>query len=304
MSAPEPWSPGSQAALRAVGRDQFVTGEAVPLDLRIAQLPSRSMAITLDLLVQVLLIMLGIWVLAYAGGDSAWVSGLAIVLLVLIIVGYPVAFETLTRGRSLGKLALGLRVVRDDGGAARFRQALVRGLFEVVEIWMLAGVPAIVCSLLNSRGKRIGDLAAGTVVVRERTPKPRASPERYLNPQTLGWAASADLSRVGDDLALAMRQFLARAATLRPEARAMLGHQLAVDVCGRVMPQPPPGTPPEAVLAAVLGERRRREEARLGPAGPTVPTYVPSDASPYVRPVAPPPAAPPAPPADGFHLPR
>ena len=113
-------------------------------------------------------------------------SGLAIVVLVLIIVGYPVAFETLTRGRSLGKLALGLRVVRDDGGAARFRQALIRGLFEVVEIWILLGVPAIICSLLNSRGKRIGDLAAGTVVVRERTPKPRSSPERYLNPQTLG----------------------------------------------------------------------------------------------------------------------
>ena len=68
-------SPGSQAALRAVGRDQFVTGEAVPLDLRIAQLPSRSMAITVDLLVQILLIVLGIWVLTYAGRDSATASG-------------------------------------------------------------------------------------------------------------------------------------------------------------------------------------------------------------------------------------
>ena len=144
--------------------------------------------------------MLGIWVLSYAGGNSATQSGLAIVVLVLVIVGYPVAFETFTRGRSLGKLALGLRVVRDDGGAARFRQALVRGLFEVVEIWMLAGVPAIVCSLLNSRGKRIGDLAAGTVVVRERTPKPRSSPSatsirRRLaglpRPTCPGWATTS-----------------------------------------------------------------------------------------------------------------
>ena len=63
---------------------------------------------------------------------------------VLVVVGYPVIFETLSRGRSLGKLALGLRVVSDDGGPERFRQALVRGLLAVLEIWLTLGFLALV----------------------------------------------------------------------------------------------------------------------------------------------------------------
>ena len=85
----------------------------------------------------------------------------------------------------------------------------------------------------------------------------------------------------------------------------MLGHQLAVDVCSRVIGPASAGDAPGGVMAAVLGERRRREEAsaRSGsPPGADVRAL--TDASPYVRPLAPASAAPPAPPEDGFHLPR
>jgi uncharacterized RDD family membrane protein YckC len=251
-----------------MGGEEFVTGEAVPLDLRIAQLPSRSMAIAIDLAVQLTLVVIGIWLIIGVSlfhANSATIAGLVIVLLALIFVGYPVAFETFTRGRSLGKLALGLRVVRDDGGAERFRHALVRGLFGVVEIWMLSGVPAVLVSLFNSRGKRLGDLAAGTVVVRERTPRARPMPERWVGPWVENWVGTADISRVPDDLALAIRQFLGRADTLRVEARGQLAYQLTSDLMRYVAPPPPQGSPPEAVLTAVLVERRRREELRLRP---------------------------------------
>jgi len=249
----------------------MVTGEAVPLDVRLAQLPSRAMAITVDIAVQLMLIAAAGWLLgllASHGSDSATVEGLGVALLVLILVGYPLVWETLTGGRSLGKLAVGLRVVRDDGGACHVRQSLVRALFAVVEIWMLAGIPAITSSMLSSRGKRLGDLAAGTVVVRERMPRSRAAARPQLGAALEDWARTADLSAVGDDLALSIRAFLARAGDLRPDARAHLSHQLTSEVLARVAPPPPWGTPQEAILSAVLTERRRRAELRL-PAPPT-----------------------------------
>ena len=103
-------------------------------------------------------------------GDDDASAAIALVVFVGVIVGYPLLFETLTNGRTPGKMALGLRVVRDDGGAGRFRHALVRALVGVIEIWTLPFV-AILSSLASTKGKRVGDYLAGTVVVRERVPE-------------------------------------------------------------------------------------------------------------------------------------
>lgn len=73
--------------------------------------------------------------------DEAWTVAFLIIFTVLALVGYPLAIETATRGRSIGKIVMGLRVVSDDGGPERFRQALFRALASVVEIWMLLGSP-------------------------------------------------------------------------------------------------------------------------------------------------------------------
>ncbi|MFC7644929.1 RDD family protein [Streptosporangium lutulentum] len=120
-----------------------VTGEAVVVEVRVAQLPSRTAALLIDIVVQLATLfgasfMVGA-VAFYA--DPALTAMIYIVLTVFVIVGYPVAFETLSRGRTLGKLALGLRVVSDDGSPERFRQALFRGLAGVLEFWMLGGAP-------------------------------------------------------------------------------------------------------------------------------------------------------------------
>ena len=197
-----------------------------------------------------------------AGGDAALraVAGLLSVVLVLVVL--PTTVETLTHGRSLGKLALGLRTVRDDAGPISLRHSLTRSLLAVVEIWMLSGVPALVCALVNPRGKRVGDVVAGTYVVRERFAFPQVRPA-LMPPHLAGWAATADMAPLPDGLALAVRQFLDRAASLNPVSRATLGTQLAAQVLTHVAPAPPAGQHPEAVLAAVVAERRRRDEARL-----------------------------------------
>jgi uncharacterized RDD family membrane protein YckC len=275
---------------------ELVVGEAVVLEMRLAKLASRSLALTLDFAVQLLLLIVGTFVVLGVAlqVDDALGAALVLMFYVAVIVGYPVTFETLTRGRSLGKMALGLRVVREDGGPIRFRHALVRGLLGVVEFWLTGGAVALITSLASSKGKRVGDFLAGTVVVRERMPT-RAAPVAMMPPQLAGWASTLDLARVPDDLALAARQFLGRFRDLAPEVRESMGGRLAAAMAAVTSPPPPPGVPAWAFLSAVLAERRRREMARmLPPAG-----YQPMSAYGGHHPVAPQP--PPGPPYGWQH---
>jgi uncharacterized RDD family membrane protein YckC len=243
---------------------EVVTGEAVTLDLQPAAFASRAVSGLIDVLAQIAALIgfalaLGV-LLASADQDAGTAVGLA--GSVAIIVGYPLVMETLTRGRTLGKLAMGLRTVRDDGGPIRFRQALIRALVEVPEVWLLAGSPALICSLISERGKRLGDLLAGTYVVRERGVSGRGPAPQMPYPLA-GWAHLADIGRIPDPLAVAARQFLGRAPGLHAESRAAMGVALANELSAFVAPRAPVGTPPEAFLAAVLAERRQRDLVRL-----------------------------------------
>ncbi|MET8999574.1 RDD family protein [Amycolatopsis sp. NPDC004169] len=246
---------------------ELVTGEAVVLDLRVAKLASRALALALDVLLQVALLIGAALILSFTvqTGDESLFVALLLVCLVLVMVGYPVISETLTRGRSLGKMAVGLRVVRVDGGPIRFRHALVRGLAGfVVDFWALGlfGAVAVIVSLCSSNGRRVGDFLAGTLVVRDRVPDGAAHAPIAMPPGLEGWAAQLDLTRLPDDLALASRQFLARFRELRPEASHALGWGLAQQVGNALGTPVPPGVPPWAFLSAVLAERRNRDHAR------------------------------------------
>ncbi|MEU8274158.1 RDD family protein [Microbispora bryophytorum] len=254
---------------------EVVTGEAVVVEVRVAQLPSRALAFLIDWAVQWAVIILAIVLVAQASlvTDESLATGLLILFVVLVTVGYPVAFETISRGRSLGKLALGLRVVSDDGGPVRFRQALFRGLAGFLEFWTFFGAPALITSLLNQRGKRLGDVFAGTTVIGERSPRQAPPPE--MPPALASWAATLELSGLSDDLANTARQYLSRWHELSPRTRDEMGLRVAGQISARVAPPPPPGVPPHAYLAAVLAERRRREEMRLARARSTPPPYGP-----------------------------
>jgi uncharacterized RDD family membrane protein YckC len=247
-----------------LGGDDLVTGEAVALDLPAATVALRLASGVVDVLCEAALLVVAYLVAlaAVSSSDAALAKTVTLVCLVGILVAAPTTFETLTRGKTPGKLLLGLRTVRDDAGPISFRQAFLRALVAVVEIWLLSGVPALVCALVSSRGKRLGDMVAGTYVVRDRFAFPGVRPAT-MPPQLAGWAASADLAPLPDGLALATRQFLDRAPTLNPASRDTLGMQLLTQALGCVAPAPPPGHHPETVLAAVLAERRRRDEARL-----------------------------------------
>ncbi|MFF8095883.1 RDD family protein [Streptomyces sp. NPDC016675] len=273
----------------------LVTGEAVALELRPARLPSRALAVLLDLAVAVAVYVAVTVALvaSTASLDVAAQTALSIAAFVLVLVGGPIAVETLSHGRSLGKMACGLRVVRDDGGPVRFRHSLVRGLIGVIEILMTFGVVACIASLVSARGRRLGDVFAGTLVVRERVPVAPAGFMPPPPPWLAGRFAELDLSAVPDDLWLAVRQCLTRMGQLDPRVGWAMAERLASDVAARTGAPAPQGVPPAAYLAAVVQERQVREARRaFGAAqGGGVPAVTaPAASPPYVSPAPAPPA--------------
>ncbi|GGL25885.1 RDD family protein [Nocardia jinanensis] len=242
---------------------EFTTGEAVAIELPVARIPTRAAAFVLDLMLQAVLgtaLFTGVLLLLGGNDSSPWSTTLTLVSLVTVLVGYPVAFETLLRGATPGKLALGLRVVRADGGPVDFRHALTRGLTgAIVDFWMLGlfGVIAVVSSICSPNARRVGDVLAGTVVVhiQQRLSVPAlAVPPAWLT----GWSAELDLTDLPEDLALAVRQYLTRINALTPAAQYELGGALVAAVCARLRVAPPAGYPPVQILGSVIAERQRR----------------------------------------------
>ncbi len=288
------------ASSPVIGYTPIVGGEAVPIDLRVARLGSRMIAALLDWTGMFFLLLFAEAWIVRLGTDSAATQALFVVVLVLILIGYPVIMETAWGGRTLGKAAMGLRAARDDGGPLRFRHALIRGLFRVfVDGLVTLGIAGALSILISERGKRLGDMAAGTVVLQERVPNTGGYVPGMPAP-LVAWASTLDLSGFSDALALQCRQFLGRLDQLSDEARERIGASLVAAVQSAVFPPPPPGTPGWAYVSAVLAERRRREEMRMGlapfPGWPPPPGYGNAPA-PGLRPPAPAaPFAPPPPP--------
>lgn len=247
-----------------------MTGEAVVLGLRAAKLPSRALAIALDLLVEVVALIVTLITVGTLTPDLDSAAGAAISLglVVFFLVALPILIETLSRGRSLGKLALGLRVVRSDGGPVRFRHSLVRGLVAFFEIIFFSGVPAVITSLVDSQGRRLGDIFSGSLVVRERVPGAGRGREALpaLPPQLMqalgGELVALDLSAVPDGLWLAVRQYLTRLDQLDPAVALGMAQRLVGDLVSHTGRAAPYGVHPAAYLGAVLAERQRREWAR------------------------------------------
>lgn len=244
--------------------ERFVTSEAVEVELPAAVLPLRMVSGLIDLL----LVALGVVLLVYLVPgefflrDTALGQAFVILVLAIIMAGLPITLETLLHGRTVGKLVMGLRTVRDDTGPIGFRHATIRALAGSMELWMTLGGLALLVAMTNERGKRLGDYLAGTYVVRDRVRLKLAAPVQP-SPQLAAWAAAADLGVVPDALVVATRQFLSRAPSMSPESRVQIGSELYTALMPYVAPAPPAGAHPEDVMAAVLAERRARDAARL-----------------------------------------
>ncbi|NLP83896.1 RDD family protein [Microbacterium sp. CFH 90308] len=247
-------------AIVDIHQDEVLTGEAVALDVQPLGFFMRALGVFIDMLLGAALILLFVlvttWLIGLGAVDGAVFPILTIVVLVLVTVVIPTVVETTTHGRSLGKLAVGGRIVRTDGGAAGFRHAFIRALVGVFELWFTLGAVAALVGAFTPRSQRLGDLLAGTYSERTRTPK-LPDPSLGVPPMLVEWAAVADVARLPERLSRRLAQFARSAANMEPSARARVAASLAREAAEHVSPVP--SIDPETFLVAVVAVRRERE---------------------------------------------
>ncbi len=269
-------SPGSSLGgpLQLAEVEGIVTPEAVVLELETAGLASRVFAGLLDVTIQAGLLLFVLLVLAAAaqGLDDSTRGTLSIVALAAVLMGYPVLSEVVMRGRTVGKRAFGLRAVTLEGAPIRFRHAALRMMGGLVDrLLPPGGITGMLFVLGTRRHQRVGDLLAGTVVIRD--PRRTALPTAVWFPVPWGldgFAATIDPTAMTDDQYTLVRAFLLRGRQLTNAARQALGADLArrvADVVGRRCPD---GVHPEAYLLCVIARYQRR----------TFPQYQPSPGAP------------------------
>lgn len=242
--------------------EELLTGEAVALDVRPTGFVLRAAGCLIDWLLSVAVLVGLLLVVSLVGDGLDPAAGSAVVILVLVfaILVVPLTIELATRGRSLGRLAIGARIVRDDGGAIRFRHAFVRALTGVAELYLTFGGLAAIVALLNPKAKRLGDLLAGTYSQHERMPVP-PSLSFGVPAELADWARTADVAPLPDRLARRIAQFLAHAPRFTPTSRLARATELARETAPYV--HPVPACDPELFLAGVNVLRREREATAL-----------------------------------------
>ena len=248
--------------VRRIREESIVTGEAVELEVRPASPLLRVAAGLVDgacmLLGYAVAVLVASRIVQNPSGSTVRVLLIGSIVLVTVIL--PMSVEVATRGRSLGKWAWGLQVVRDDGGVITARHSLVRALAGILELWLTLGAIAVLSATITPRSKRLGDLAAGTMVVR--LPEPAWNAPLLMPPELGGWASSAQVLPLPAGLQAEALGFLRGASQVRPQVRDRAGAALAQRLAMRVAPPPPPGTNPERFIAAVLVVLRDREYRR------------------------------------------
>jgi uncharacterized RDD family membrane protein YckC len=261
-------SPGvlraDQVETFTAGGDELVTGEAVALDLRPTSIVLRGAGVIIDYLVYVagvvaLIVLVGL--LNEAGVlDDALSQAFVIGSVAFGLIVVPAIVETASHGRSLGRLAVGARIVRVDGGAIGFRHALTRSLVGLLEIVLTTGGLAVVVGLLNGSSRRLGDLLAGTYSRNDRLARDTRIVVA-LPPGLEGWAAVADVARLPDGTARRVAAFVQQEARLTPASRHRVAEGLAAEVRPFVSPLPDVDAP--RLLTAVAVLRRDRESTAL-----------------------------------------
>lgn len=243
---------------------ELLTGEAVALELRATSVVLRMAGGIIDYLLYAAVTGLLVWLSLSAafsiGVPEALATAIVIGCVVLGLVLLPAGVETVAHGKSLGRLALGDRIVRDDGGAIAFRHAFIRAFVGVFEIVFTFGGLAVVVAMLTTRAQRLGDLLAGTYSQYERVATVSA-PVYGVPVELMAWASTADVARMPDALSRRIAQFLRQASGHTPATRERRARDLAMEAALYVSPVP--GGDPELFLAGVAALRRGREATAL-----------------------------------------
>lgn len=243
--------------------DALVTPEAVALQLEPAGLGSRAMALTVDLLIQAAIVT-AVLVGTLLVGDAAagWVAVvIALFTITAVVFGYPMLFEALWRGRTPGKALFGLRVVTRAGAPPAWREAAIRSVMLLVDLILTTASAGVLSILFTRDARRLGDLAAGTLVVRRAGGRRHrvSEPVSFTVPVGLeGLAAALDVAGLTADDYHAVRRFLLRAPELPADRRDALARRLADSLAPRVGVAPRADVTAESFLRAIAARYQRR----------------------------------------------
>lgn len=222
-------------------RMSLVTPEGVVVDYSLADVGSRTIALLVDVAVQAVFILIGLIPAALGNVGTA----ISIVMVFVVLFGYPTAFDLWGDGRTPGKRAFGLQVRMANGSSIGFVASMIRNLLRLVDGPLTLGLFGIVSILATKRHQRLGDLAASTVVVRV------GGKVEMTNPGSVGrlkvWDPSQpvtpifpqdiallDVSAIGAAEVSAIQQFLVRRWTLDGPVRYQIGQQYVAAVLPRV----------------------------------------------------------------------
>jgi uncharacterized RDD family membrane protein YckC len=231
----------------------IVTPENVPITYELAGIGSRACACMLDILIQGAsllalgaILALAIWILSAPGTQmmstlSDFMIAVVIIGVFLVLMGYFIYFESARNGQTPGKKALGLRVIREEGSPIDVSSATIRNFVRVIEFTLGFHVLSLFFIMFSPKYKRLGDYAAGTIVVKEL----KTGVEELTRERTATAHSHAEKVLVRDvhllsieDLAT-LRRFTERRHELAPEVQEALARQMAAPIIAKLGIIPP-----------------------------------------------------------------
>jgi uncharacterized RDD family membrane protein YckC len=256
--------------LHVAAVDGIVTPEAVVLELDTAGVASRVLAGLVDLAIQCVIFGIGAAAIALSvrsSGDGSGGQTARLVLVAAVLMGYPVLSETLMRGRTLGKRALGLRAVTLEGAPIRFRHAMLRMMGGLVDrLLPPGGITGMLFVIGTTRHQRVGDLLAGTIVIRD--PERTALPVAVWFPVPPGleaFAATIDPAAMTVEQYTVIRSFLMRNRELSSAARFAVAEDLAARAATVVRCAAVGQVHPESFLLCLIARYQRRNFQQYRP---------------------------------------
>jgi uncharacterized RDD family membrane protein YckC len=241
------------------------TPEQIALELTVAGIGSRFLAVAIDTVLQVSLYVAGFLTLAVFTPPAALRSTLAllgpaaaILLGFSVYWGYFALFEIVWSGRTPGKRVAGIRVIKESGRPINAFEAIGRNVLRAIDFLPAMYLVGVVCMMLNRNSRRLGDYVAGTIVVHDRQTED-------VRPDLITTAAahlsSAQLSRMPSEELVLIETYLHRRSQLDPRVRGDRADQIVRRITEKTGQRPDPDQPADEFLEAVA--RQIRDTARF-----------------------------------------
>ena len=240
------------------------TPERVQLEFALASIGNRFLAVAIDHFIQYFTIILVAWFLlslsGYTSGDVVdapeklmmempkWTVAVLIIILFLIFAGYFIFFEWLWNGQTPGKRLMKLRVIRDDGRPLTLWEAIARNLLRICDAVPGFIIPiysvGLIVIFLSGRDQRVGDIFAGTVVIRERTDEAPTFAETFSNRVTdiaftrvqKSIGVKANVSLLTEREVEVVESFLRRRWDLTDRQRLWMAWRIALPIMYKLKP--------------------------------------------------------------------